>query len=69
MNIDHLIWFAPDLAAAERYFAQRMDAAPAFGGVHSGEGTYCNSLLSLGDASYLEILAGDPDQPASNRSR
>ena len=50
MNIDHLIWFAPDLAAAERYFAQRMDAAPAFGGVHSGEGT-CNSLLSLGDAS------------------
>jgi Glyoxalase-like domain len=67
MNIDHLVWFAPDLAAADRHFAERMDAAPVFGGVHSGEGT-CNSLLSLGRATYLEILAHDPSQPASNRS-
>jgi Glyoxalase-like domain len=67
MNIDHIVWFTPDLAAGERYFAQALDAAPVFGGVHTGDGT-CNSLLSLGDASYLEILARDPGQPASNRS-
>jgi hypothetical protein len=67
MNIDHLVWFAPDLAAAEHHFAELMGAAPTFGGVHSGEGT-CNSLLSLGDATYLEILARDPAQPASNRT-
>jgi Glyoxalase-like domain len=67
MNIDHLVWFAPDLAAAEHHFAELMGAAPTFGGVHSGEGT-CNSLLSLGDATYLEILACDPAQPASNRT-
>ncbi|MET0481774.1 MAG: VOC family protein [Aestuariivirgaceae bacterium] len=67
MNIDHLVWFTPDLAAGERYFAERLDAAPVFGGAHPGDGT-CNNLLSLGDASYLEILARDPGQPASNRS-
>jgi hypothetical protein len=67
MNIDHLVWFAPDLAAAETQLAELMGAAPSFGGVHSGEGTR-NSLLSLGDATYLEILARDPAQPASNRS-
>jgi hypothetical protein len=67
MNIDHLVWFTPDLALGERYFAQALDTAPVFGGVHPGDGT-CNSLLSLGDVSYLEILARDPGQPASNRS-
>jgi hypothetical protein len=67
MNIDHLVWFTPDLGDGECYFAERMDAAPVFGGVHSGDGT-CNSLLSLGESTYLEILARDPGQPASNRS-
>ena len=63
MRVDHLVWHAGDLAEGQRRLA-RLDKAPAYGGVHPGEGT-CNSLLSLGPATYLEILARDPAQPAS----
>jgi hypothetical protein len=63
MRVDHLVWYAGDLADGEQRLAA-LDGAPAYGGVHPGEGT-CNSLLSLGPATYLEILARDPAQPAS----
>ncbi|MDP9137323.1 MAG: VOC family protein, partial [Pseudomonadota bacterium] len=63
-HVDHLVWYAPDLAAGNRYFAQRMDRAPAYGGVHPGQGT-ANSLLGLGEATYLEILTRDPAQDAA----
>jgi hypothetical protein len=62
MRIDHVIWFAQDLPAANAYFEARLDSAPSYGGVHPGDGT-CNSLVSLGEATYLEILAFDPEQP------
>ena len=63
-NVDHLVWYSPDLEAGNRYFAQRMDRAPVYGGVHPGQGT-ANSLLGLGDATYLEILTRDPAQDAA----
>lgn len=63
MRVDHLVWYAGNLADGEQHLAA-LDSAPAYGGVHPGEGT-CNSLLSLGPATYLEILARDPAQPAS----
>lgn len=61
MRIDHLVWYCDDLAAGERYFAQRMDQPSIYGGVHPGEGT-ANRLLSLADSSYVEILGLDPAQ-------
>ena len=61
MRIDHLVWYCADLAEGERYFAERMDRASIYGGVHPGEGT-ANRLLSLSDATYLEILGRDPAQ-------
>jgi hypothetical protein len=64
VRIDHLVWYSPELAAGERHFAS-MDSPPAYGGEHPGDGT-CNSLLSLGEATYIEILARDPKQPASS---
>lgn len=65
MRIDHLVWFCADLDDGKRYFAETMDCPPAYGGCHSGEGTR-NSLLSLGAATYLEILAHDPAQDESS---
>lgn len=62
MRADHLVWYCSDLAEGEASFAQIMDCKPAYGGVHPGEGTR-NSLVSLGDATYVEILGRDPAQP------
>lgn len=67
MRIDHLVWYCDDLARGERYFAQRMDRASIYGGVHPGEGT-ANRLLSLSDTSYVEILGRDPAQAPSSVS-
>ncbi|HZT18368.1 MAG TPA: VOC family protein [Dongiaceae bacterium] len=65
MRIDHLVWYSAELAAGEAWFSRRLDRAPAYGGVHPGEGTR-NALVSLGEATYVEILARDPAQdPAS----
>jgi len=64
MRIDHLVWYSPELATGERYFAS-LGKAPAYGGEHPGSATR-NSLLSLGEATYVEILARDPKQPASD---
>ena len=63
MRIDHLVWYRPDLAEGRRHFETRMDAQPAYGGEHPGEGT-ANCVLGLGASTYLEILGRDPAQSA-----
>jgi hypothetical protein len=60
--LDHLVFAAPDLAAAVHAFAERSGVRPAPGGSHVGLGT-ANYLVDLGSGAYLEIIGPDPDQP------
>jgi hypothetical protein len=60
--IDHLVYASNDLGSASAHVARVLGATPEPGGSHVGRGTH-NDLLSLGGATYLEIMGPDPSQP------
>jgi hypothetical protein len=69
--LDHLVFAAPDLAAAVAQFTELTGVAPVPGGRHPGRGT-ANYLVGFGGAhrdGYLEIIGPDPDQPDPPRPR
>jgi hypothetical protein len=67
--LDHLVFAAPDLAAAVAQFAELTGVRPIAGGRHVGVGT-ANYLVGFSpagvngaDSAYLEIIGPDPEQP------
>ncbi len=67
-RIDHLVYGTPDLELGIRRLEGLLGIRAAPGGQHPQWGTR-NALISLGTATYLEIIGPDPDQPESGKAR
>ena len=66
--LDHLVVAATTLADGIDYIAETCGVAPVAGGKHLAMGTH-NALLSLGERTYLEIIAVDPEGGKPSRPR
>jgi glyoxalase-like protein len=66
--LDHLVVAAATLEQGEDYFEARLGVRPLRGGKHVAMGTH-NSLLKLGEKTYLEVIAIDPEGVAPGRAR
>ena len=60
-RIDHLIFGAPNLQAGIAFIRQKLGVSPTGGGRHPDFGTH-NAVFRIGEHTYFEIIAPDPQQ-------
>ncbi|WP_306224861.1 VOC family protein [Bosea beijingensis] len=68
LTLDHLTVIAPTLAEGVSHVRDCLDLDVPFGQRHGYMGSH-NHLLRLGDMTYLEIVAFDPDGTHPGRAR
>ncbi len=68
LRLDHLTVIAPSLAEGVLHVRDCLDLDVPFGQRHHYMGAY-NHLLQLGDMTYLEIIALDPEAAGPGRAR
>jgi hypothetical protein len=65
-RVDHLVYTSASLEAGMDEIEQRLGVRPIRAGRHLEFGTH-NALLSLGPATYLEVIAYDPELKRPDR--
>jgi hypothetical protein len=66
--IDHIVIGAASLEDGAHFIRERLGVDMPMGGKHENMGTH-NRLMRLGSASYLEVIAINPDAPPPARPR
>jgi Glyoxalase-like domain len=68
LELDHLVIAARTLEQGVIWLEDKLGVKMQVGGKHPLFGTH-NALLKLGESTYLEVIAVDPDAPKPTRAR